>query len=617
MLLDGLNAEQRQAATSGSKVILCLAGAGTGKTKTLTTRIAYLHEEKRVGTSNMLALTFTRLAGLEMKERIAKLIGEDQAKKLFCNTFHSFCVTVLREWGHRVGLEPNFSIYDHDDQIAIISAVLDEFKYDAKVRQVLDDISKLQFGQEAQCYTYDSEQAAREYLNRLKQSNAVSLDELLLKTLELMKQDDISAYYRNQYRYVYVDEFQDTDNVQMDIIRAMAPDNLFVVGDDYQAIYGFRGANVQNILDFPTEYPSCEVIKLERNYRSTAPIVEAANLLIQHNQNRTDKKLINELLGDGIELVESSNPEDEGNFISQVASSHKEKGNRLADISVLARTNGQLAFIKEQLTEANVMATVVNRDADPLKRTDIKTLISFLNLVVNPKDEKALWSCINFPQSRMTDLEKAMLLSGTDWSSERALDIMRTNGNSNVRAFTTLIDSLRNSEEIKLFDISAYEALKQASYAMGLKSLYEQKGLQNRVADMMAALHYTRWWCNQQEAAGERNNIEVFLKWLRIRDIQDFYRKDEDAVQLLTVHGSKGLEFDTVILAGMNQGTFPSKRTEDMEEERRLAYVAITRAKRRLFLTRPREVALYGKKTYEAMPSQFVREMGLKGGGLS
>lgn len=611
MLLDELNDEQRRAATSESKVILCLAGAGTGKTKTLTTRIAYLYEEKRVGTSNMLALTFTRLAGLEMKERIAKLIGEDQAKKLFCNTFHSFCVNVLREWGHRVGLEPNFSIYDQEDQTAIISAILDEFKYDAKVRQVLDDIGKLQFGHEGKCYTYDSEQAAREYLYRLKQSNAVSLDELLFKTLELMKQDDIAAYYRSQYKYVYVDEFQDTDNIQMEIIRKLAPINLFVVGDDYQAIYGFRGANVQNILRFPTEYPSCEVIKLERNYRSTAPIVDSANRLIQHNQNRTDKKLINGLPGEKIELVDSGDPEDEGNFVSQLISTHKEKGKPLANLAVLARTNGQLSFLKETLAVANIKATVVNRDADPLKRTDIKKLISFLNLVVNPKDEKALWTSINFPQNRMTDLEKATLLSAIDWASERALDIMRINGNANVRAFTAVIDTLRNSEDIKFFDINAYEALKQASYALGLKSLYEQKGLQNRVADMMAALRYTRWWCNQQEAAGERNNIEAFLKWLRIRDIQDFYRKDEDAVQLLTVHGSKGLEFDAVILVGMNEGSFPSKRTEDMEEERRLAYVAITRAKRRLYLTRPCAVPLYGKKTYEALPSRFVREMGL------
>ncbi|MGZ0050173.1 ATP-dependent helicase [Brevibacillus gelatini] len=611
-LLQGLNEEQAAAVTSKEPVILCLAGAGTGKTKTLTTRISYLNEEKRVGTSNMLALTFTRLAGLEMKERIAHLIGEEQAKKLFCNTFHSFCVSVLREWGHRVGLEPNFSIYDQEDQEAIIAAILDEFRYDAKVRQVLDDIALLVCGAEGNFRSYESEQAAREYLFRLKQSNAISLDDLLTKTLELMRQDDIATYYRNQYKFVYVDEFQDTDNVQMDIIRAMAPENLFVVGDDYQAIYGFRGANVQNILDFPKQYPNCEVIKLERNYRSTAPIVEAANTLIKHNENRTDKRLVNERDGQPIELVEAPlTVEEEAHYVVATAYFHVQKGGKLSDIAVLARTNGQLEIIKDKLTEAKIAAVVVNKDADPLKRTDIKKLISFMSLVVNPKDEKALWSCINFPANRMTVLERATLLSKPSWSSERPLDVLRAEGSPKVQDFARIVDTLRNFDEIRFFDLDAYEAMRQAGYAIGLKAYYEEKGLQNRIDDMLAALRYVKRWCIQQEAAGERNNIEAFLKWLRIRDIQDYFRKDEDAVQLLTVHGSKGLEFDTVILVGMNQGTFPSKRTVDMEEERRLMYVAVTRAKRRLILTRPREIALYGKKFFQPGPSQFIREMGL------
>ncbi|MGG3874704.1 ATP-dependent helicase [Brevibacillus laterosporus] len=607
-LLDGLNNEQATAVISKSPVILCLAGAGTGKTKTLTTRISYLHEELRVGTSNMLALTFTRLAGMEMKERIGKLIGEEQAKKLFCNTFHSFCVYVLREWGSRVGLEPNFSIYDQDDQKAIILAILDEFKYDAKFKHVLDDVGQISRGIE-DYWSYDSEQAAREYLYRLKHSNAISLDDLLIKTLELMKQEDIAAYYRNQYKYVYVDEFQDTDNVQMDIIRYMAPANLFVVGDDYQAIYGFRGANVQNILSFPDEYKECEVIKLERNYRSTAPIVLAANNLIKHNENRTDKKLITGRGGSDIELVDAiGSIGEEANFVVSTVYEHVQKGGKLADIAILARTNGQLELVQEKLTEAKLAAVVVNKNADPLKRSDIKKLINFMALVVNPQDEKAMWSCINFPTNRITDLEKATLLSSGKWSSERPLDALRIEGNTKVKAFTRIVDTLRDFGDVRFFDIDAYEAMRQAAYAIGLKQHYTDNSLQNRIDDMLAALKYVKRWCLQQDVTGDRNNIEAFLKWLRIRDIHDFFRKDVDAVQLLTVHGSKGLEFDTVILIGMNQGTFPSKKTEDMEEERRLMYVAITRAKRRLILTRPREIALYGKKTFQPNLSQFILE---------
>ncbi|MGG0756458.1 ATP-dependent helicase [Brevibacillus laterosporus] len=610
-LLDGLNNEQATAVISKSPVILCLAGAGTGKTKTLTTRISYLHEELRVGTSNMLALTFTRLAGMEMKERIGKLIGEEQAKKLFCNTFHSFCVYVLREWGHRVGLEPNFSIYDQDDQKAIILAILDEFKYDAKFKQVLDDVDKISRGIE-DYWSYDSEQAAREYLYRLKQSNAISLDDLLIKTLELMKQEDIAAYYRNQYKYVYVDEFQDTDNVQMDIIQTLDPNNLFVIGDDYQSIYGFRGANVQNILSFPYEYPECEVIKLERNYRSTVPIVLAANNLIKHNENRTDKKLINDRAGSPIELIDNPcSVEEEASFIVTTVRRHVQEGGKLADLAILARTNGQLELVQEKLTEAKLAAVVVNKNADPLKRSDIKKLINFMTVVVNPQDEKAMWSCINFPTNRITDLEKATLLSSSKWSSERPLDALRLEGNAKVKGFTRTVDTLRDSEDIRFFDIDAYEAMRKAAYAIGLKQHYTENSLQNRIDDMLAALRYVKRWCLQQDSTGDRNNIEAFLKWLRIRDIHDFFRKDVDAVQLLTVHGSKGLEFDTVILIGMNQGTFPSKKTEDIEEERRLMYVAVTRAKRRLILTRPREIALYGKKTFQPNLSQFILETGI------
>ncbi|WP_353936476.1 ATP-dependent helicase [uncultured Brevibacillus sp.] len=553
-----------------------------------------------------------------MKERIAHLIGEEQSKKLFCNTFHSFCINVLREWDHRVGLELNFSIYEQEDQEAIIVSILDEFRYDTKKRQVLDDINKLIMTVNEIFVLNDSEQAAREYLFRLKQNNAISLDELLTRTLELMRQDDIAAYYRNQYKYVYVDEFQDTDNVQMDIIQSMNPENLFVVGDDYQAIYGFRGANVQNILDFPKKYQNCEVIKLERNYRSTAPIVEAANTLIKQNKNRTDKKLVNNRDGEPIELVEAPlTVEEEAHYVVATIHYHVQSGGKLSDIAILARTNGQLEMIKDKLTEGKLAAMLVNKNADPLKRTDIKKLINFMSLVVNPKDEKALRSCINFPANRMTDLEKATLLSKPNWSSERPLDVMRTDGSHRVQDFVRIIDDLRdlaqfnNGITTSYFDFDAYVAMREAAYAIGLKTFYKENCLQNRIDDMLAALRYVKHWCQQQEAAGERNNIEAFLKWLRIRDVQDYYRKDEDAVQLLTVLGSKGLEFDTVILVGMNQGTFPSKRTVDMEEERRLMYVAVTRAKRRLILTRAREIRLFGKKTFQPLRSQFISEMRL------
>ncbi|ASS75800.1 hypothetical protein CIG75_12915 [Tumebacillus algifaecis] len=611
--MTSLNQAQQQAVTSDSQVILTLAGAGTGKTAVLTRRIAHLHDEMRVGTSNMLALTFTRLAGHEMKERIAKLIGEEQAKKLFCNTFHAFCVQALRQWGERVGIEPNFTIYDPEDQEAIIKTVIKECKYKTKVDDVLHDINQLASGEE-EFMSYESEQAAREYMFRLRRNNAVSLDELLTRTLSLMVQEDITAYYRNDFKYVFVDEFQDTDGVQMAIIKALAPENLFVVGDDYQSIYRFRGARVENILNFSNEFEGCETVKLEFNYRSTHEIVNAANRLIQHNQNRTDKKLIADKEGPSIEFHELDSMEAEAFRIVQKANAYQMAERKYSDIAVLARTNHQLEIVRNQLAAANVPAQVVSQSADIFQKRDIATAIRFVEYVINPSDSRALQACVNFPVTRLTDLEMTRAITEMETTGKTLEDVLADSENEAVRHLVGRARSLREGRVFDFWNVDAIEAFKRCSYELGMKVFYEAQGLQNRIEDMIQALRAINRWCRQQEQVGDPYDIQTFIKWLRIRDIQDYYRKEVDAVQLMTVHGSKGLEFDTVFMIGMNEETFPSKKAvkseEDLEEERRLMYVAVTRAKRLLVLTRPREVTVY-KNTTTPLPSRFMREMGL------
>lgn len=613
-LLNGLNNEQAQAVTSESKTILCQAGAGSGKTTVLTRRIARLFDE-RVGTSNMLALTFTRLAGHEMKERFARIIGEEHGKKLFCNTFHAFCVQVLKTWGHRIGLEPNFTVYDQADQESIITAVIKDCKYKTKVKDVLIAINYKARGDEPpREVSHDAIAAAAEYFSRLARNNAITLDELLTRTLHLMRQADIAESYRREYTHVFVDEFQDTDDVQMEIIKRIAPANLFAVGDGNQSIYRFRGAVVGNILDFPEHFPDTEVVKLEQNYRSTHMIIDAANRLIRCNVNRTDMTLVAQREGRDIELVVAKNEDWEAAAIAGSVAEHLANGGKAADIAVLARTNHQLEIVNEKLKEAKIPSVIVNASADPFKRKDVALLMRFIEFVINPEDERALQQTINFPFQRLTDLQMKRADVVMDQSGIMLDEALEFEFIGETEEFFRAVNKLRKDTEIRFFNLDATEAIKQAGYAIGLKTYYEEHGLQNRMQDILDALAMSRRWCEQQARAGYPYDIVAFMKWLRIRDVHDYFRKEEDSVRCVTVHGSKGLEFDTVYLIGMNQGAFPSRRAktpEDLEEERRLMYVAVTRAKNRLVISRPEQTVGFNKQIEIREPSQFLLEMGV------
>lgn len=591
-----LNREQRAAVESDSPVILCLAGAGTGKTATLTNRIAHLYKN-RVGCSSMLALTFTRLAGKEMKERVIKLIGSP-GEELFCNTFHAFCVKVLKEYGYLLGYDKEFTIYDQEDRESILDKIIEEFSYGKytntkKIIAVLEGSRQLDCGEE--------EQVIKEYYWTLRRNNAIDLDMLLTETLKLLTEyPEVQSNYHNQYEYMFVDEFQDTNDIQMQIIKALNPRNLFVVGDDFQSIYGWRQAKPEYIINFQQYYPDVEIIKLEENYRSTEAIINAANNLIEHNENQTKKVLKANKTGADIEYIEASNTFNEVNLI---ASKILEDSN-YSNYAILTRTNKQMDPFIQIFKSFNIPYQIISNKEDPLKKYDIKMILNVLEVVLNLKDDNTLKKIINFPVKRlnglkMKEIEKVMVDESISFM-EALEDV------EEVKEFIQHLDEIHGyvtevcSEASKVFDIAA-------SY-LNIIEKYKSENRQNKIEDLDKAREVIARWESIQMELGENADISNFLKWVHMKDIQEKFMEKRDAVKIMTVHGSKGLEFSTVFVVGMNQGVFPSKRG-DIEEERRLFYVAVTRAKEKLYITRSMETLDWCGNPIKTIESQFISEL--------
>lgn len=608
-MLETLNNQQLKAATLEAKTILCLAGAGTGKTRVLTTRMAHLFKQKRFGTSNMLCLTFTRLAAKEMKDRLKLLIGEQETNKLFCGTFHSFCVKVLREWCHVVDLEANFTIYDEEDRSALLNRIMD----DLKVKNVkLNDLIKNMGVWNKAWPDGNMGLVAQEYYWRLKQNNAVDLDLLLHLTNEVLNNDSARDYYHNIYKYVFVDEFQDTSNPQYYIIEQLDPEYLFVVGDDFQAIYGWRGANVQNILNFNSDvmHPEAEVIKLEENYRSTVPIVAAANQLIRHNVSQTEKVLRTEVQGPSIGYYDAQTETNEFAHIGNYLSKQIDEPMPWSEYAVLARTNAQLQRLKVYLDQVKIPAQLVNTGGDVFKRPVVKGILDFIAAANNPSDNIAVEKAFNFPDPRSTSIQLDKWKLEAITNDIPLMDVFDHVGHPGAREFSDLIYAIRDSFRSMTEDAEAI--FKGVYEIIGLRDYLAKRGLSNREKDLIEAYHQIHHWHQVQSDLGMPGSYDYFLKWLRTKDIQDNLLQDQqNAVKLLTIHAAKGLEFNTVFIIGLNQGMFPNARLTDPEEERRLMYVAITRAKRHLFLSRSKEKLVWGSKTELALPSQYLEEIGV------
>ncbi|MCR8633453.1 ATP-dependent helicase [Paenibacillus radicis (ex Xue et al. 2023)] len=596
-LTEGLNAEQAQAVMSESQRILMLAGAGTGKTRTLTHRLAHLNLNCRVSTSSIIAITFTRAAAKEMKERLIPLIGTE-AKKLICCTFHALAVRILQEWGHRLGLDKQFTIYSQEDREEVIKSIISSAVYHTTHGRMKD--MKWNFKKNTQ------EQAVwNEYQWQLKRFNAVDLDFLILKVNELFtKHPDVAQYYRKVWKYVFVDEFQDTNNEQLQSIKLLDPTNLFGIGDDFQTIYTFNGARVENILEFPLEFPGTEIIKLETNYRSTRQIIEAANNLIRYNVNQTRKNLFSDRDGDPVKFSTYQDADAEANAIVK-AIADKPAGKHYSDFAVLARTNAQIDHVYRSLKSAGIPCVIISGSDDPLKQQDVKSLLSYLDWIFNPKDETNFKRIIHFPERTFTDIQLQQAEQIAIDESIPLWKAMIRSFENKVFQFASNLNQLAEGVRDTYFASDAFVRLVQQ---LKLKEFYAERSLANRIADIERVITYILYWTERQQKAGEDHSPTAFLKWVKIRDIQEKLMEDRDAVKLMTIHGSKGLEFPEVFLIGMNEGTFPNRNTKNMEEERRLGFVAVTRAKFKLNVSSTRTANNWGK-VESTEPSRFINEM--------
>ena len=574
-----LNSAQREAVFSDYPRTLCLAGAGTGKTEVLTHRIARLWEAG-VSPENILALTFTRAAGAEMKERVIGLIGAD-GKKLFCNTFHAFCVNVIRENAVALGYEPDFSVYDQTESDDLLTEVLAELQYKIPAKQV----AQYRAGKAADMNSMSikqAERAAKEYEFRLKRNNAFDFDGLIATVkLALFEISGIRENLRMRYRHVFVDEFQDTDAAQWEIVRRFHPENLFVVGDDFQSIYGFRGSDISIILGL-ADNPDWHTVKLEQNYRSTVPIINAANKLIKHNK-QTEKKLITDKSGVAVVYRE---PEDD---YAEIADIIYQLGNsQLKTTAIIARTNKQIDNAKSILKSRGVHCGTLSDDNNPMASNGAKYLLAWIAVFANPQDDVAMRKIASARMSK---------------AAMHEVDRMQLYGSG------SFIDALRETtagvEFVAEFDAQRHDFQNSYDLLSGATRL-NVRGMVS--ANCCQALQQIGMWQQRQFALGEPASAADLLDWVRSGSFADKSAKERDAskVWLMTVHGSKGLEFDEVYVIGAAQGTFPNRG--DIEEERRLFYVAVTRAREYLNISRPQVMTdWYGNKRITER-SQFVNE---------
>ena len=623
----GLNEAQARAVFSDAPRLLCLAGAGTGKTRVLTHRIARLFEEG-VPAREMVALTFTRAAGAEMKERIIGLIGEE-GRNIFCNTYHAWAVRLIRRYAFQLGLTPAFTIYDEEDRASIIQQIIEDMSYPIKTKDVLEAINKMTLYR-VPLPPGEIEQTVIEYRMRCKRYNAVDLDGLIAGLQTLLKNDMIRAQIHDECPYIFVDEFQDTDHRQMDILNTIDPENLFVVGDDFQSIYGFRGADVSIIMGM-AEDPEYETIKLEENYRSTYEIVSAANNLIKHN-NQTEKVLKAQKIGKKNSIVPCTDEEEEMWAVcGEIEWLHRDKidvledycglgfdkriikeGIPYRDIAILGRTNKKVQMAAEALEAQGIPYTIKTKVSDPLTSNDAKKLFLWMSAILNPLDDVAIERVLNWPESTVTriDMNDAEMFQLTnDCSLKTALEATGT--------ATKFLDTYSRIKEVvrENYDegdpVSAVDLLEYVIAGTGILDIYDERGLWNRNSIIKQIDDAVRIWQEQKVTMGEEATASEWLDYYHLRMLEETERLDEekeDAVNIMTAHGAKGLEFNTVFIIGCNQKSFPLGKG-DIEEERRLFYVAITRAKERLYMTYPENRPIWGDATDQTEPSIFLNEI--------
>lgn len=628
----GLNPDQRQAVETTEGPLLIVAGAGSGKTRVLTNRVAYLLGEKRIHPWNILAITFTNKAAKEMKERIQHLVGPS-AEDIWISTFHSMCVRMLRRDIDRIGFSRNFTILDSSDQLTVIKQVLKEQNIDPKQfppRSFLNRISNAKNqllspgDMEERASGFREEQAARvykSYQEKLRNNQSLDFDDLLLETVRLFQQvPEVLDYHQRKFQYIHVDEYQDTNHVQYILVKMLAAKhrNLCVVGDSDQSIYRFRGADITNILHFERDYLDAAVIKLEQNYRSTKTILDAANEVIAHNQGRKPKNLWTENeQGDCVQYFEAENEHDEAYFVADTIVNGRKKGQDYQDFAILYRTNAQSRVFEDVLIKSNIPYQMVG-GTKFYERKEIKDLLAYLRLVVNPDDDLSLSRVINVPRRGIgqATLDKIIHYAQTqDLSLFKALLEAENIGLTPrflkpLKSFVNLIRECHAMMEYLTAGELTEEILQRTGYREELKK-EETVEAASRLENIDEFLSVTK----EFEDKNEDKTLVAFLTDLAL--VSDVDALDEEgtttsAITMMTLHSAKGLEFPQVFLVGMEEGIFPHSRTlddpEEMEEERRLAYVGITRAQSKLYVTRSRYRMLFGQ-TSANPPSTFLKEI--------
>ena len=616
MNINNLNNRQQEAVIHKKGPMLVLAGAGSGKTKVLTSRIAYLIESG-ISPANILAITFTNKAAKEMKERVHKLIGPD-ANYIQISTFHSLGLKIIKENYEFLGYDKNFIILDSDDTLTIVKKIMKDLNmnpkyYNAKeLRNKISSAKNELIGPEKfKKIEFDEKVVTlyKKYCEKLKNGNSVDFDDLLVLPIRLFEQSSsILTSYQERYKYVLIDEYQDTNEAQYIFSKMLCQKykNIFVVGDNDQAIYAFRGANYKNILNFEKDYPECKTILLEENYRSTQTILNAANCVIKHNKLRKDKKLWTENdIGNKIKYIKTDDEKKEGEFVVKEIKNLINNGTNYDDIAILYRTNAQSRSIEEDMLKANIPYRIIGSFYF-YNRKEIKDLLCYLRLINNPNDDVSLTRIINVPKRGIGNVTIGNLTKKAEDSNTSLFDAIKT---GKELEFKKLIQQL--IEESK--NLSLTELVEKIFEKSGIKQeLQNDKNIENEIR-LENLEEFKSITMNYENEFGEIS-LDDFLNEISLVSDVTEHKDGKNKVSLMTVHSVKGLEFDYVFIIGMEEGIFPHynsimEGTNDaIEEERRLCYVAITRAKKDLWMISTKKRMLYGQ-TSSNPPSRFLDEI--------
>ena len=637
MNLDTLNPAQREAVEKTEGPVLILAGAGSGKTRVLTTRRGHLIEDKGVQPANILAITFTNKAANEMRERVEETLESD-ASDMWISTFHSCCVRILRKDINRIGYNRSFVIYDSADQVTLVKDCLKELNLNDKVFEPKMIISTISGAKDK---LYDPKQFKAMHMNdnrmskiadvyalyqdRLKRNSALDFDDLIFKTVELLKSDkEVLDYYRNRFKYIMVDEYQDTSKAQYELIKILAKEhqNICVVGDDDQSIYGWRGADIRNILEFEKDYDDVHVVKLEQNYRSTQIILDAANTVISNNIERKRKRLWSEKKdGELIKIQVAQDEIEESDFVADmIAKISREQNRSYKDFAVLYRANAQSRSVEDALNRSQIPYNIYG-GTKFYERKEIKDLIAYLRVIQNPQDDISIKRIINVPRRGigLRTIEKIEDRASLKQESIYSVLIdIETNSEISTKARNSIsefvdnvIGTLRTMREVYPVSKLIEKVIESIDYYGYIDELY--KGDKEEAEERKDNVKEFISVAMEFEQNSEEKDLETFLTGVALTS-ESSEEEEIDKVSLMTIHTSKGLEFPVVFIVGMEDGLFPIARAvrsmsdSEIEEERRLCYVGITRAKEILYLTLTQKRTLYGK-TNPSIASRFMEEL--------